>query len=53
LRIAMSDHSAGECSDTDECECGHVRDEHDRECLVEDCPCVCFDLKPEGDDDAE
>lgn len=40
-------------SDDDECECGHVRDEHNpggRECNVGldekyVCPCIAFELK--------
>lgn len=39
-------------SDSDECEYGHMRDEHGDEtglypnatpCQIEDCRCVCFD----------
>ncbi len=31
--------------DTDICECGHVRDEHEdgQTCTVKDCKCIYFD----------
>ncbi len=31
------------------CECGHVRDEHDGECTIDDCRCLCFDRVPDGE----
>jgi len=54
----VADHRLDE-HDTDRCECGHIRDEHDanRACTVDDdlgsgepsrCPCFHFD--PEGTD---
>lgn len=37
---------AGESEHT--CECGHVRDEHDGECTIDECPCLVFDRIPDG-----
>lgn len=31
------------------CTCGHVEDEHDHECQIDGCDCICFD--PEEDEE--